>query len=61
MLHGCVKLALKGAQTEVCATGAPPRFFVSVDSKEISVFVSPSDATLEGLQVGADSKAVIGN
>jgi hypothetical protein len=40
--------------------GSPPPFFVSVDSKQLSILVSPVESTLVGARVGVDSKEVIG-
>jgi hypothetical protein len=40
--------------------GSPPPFFVSVDSKQLSILVSPVESTLAGARVGVDSKEVKG-
>ena len=40
-------------------TPPPPRFFVSVDSKEVSMRVSPLESTLAGILVSVDSKEVM--
>ena len=40
-------------------TGIPPRFFVSVDSNQLSVTVSLLESTLAAWGVSVDSKWVI--
>ena len=40
-------------------TGIPPRFFVSVDSNQLSVTVSLLESTLAAWRVSVDSKWVI--